>query len=209
MEAGDDGMMIEALKEKFSLLSHPEGGFFSETYRAQTNVKVCDVTRAGEVSRSASTAIYFLITPRDVSRLHRIASDEVWHHYMGDPLIVVELDASAPGHHRSTLLGKDIMHGQTMQHVVKAGTWFGSYPAEFPFERATSSPALASAEPTPLAAATTAETARLSPAIVPQGFCFVGCTVAPGFEFQDFELGTADALNELFPLAREVISKLT
>lgn len=42
-------------------------------------------------------------------------------------------------------------------------------------------------------------------------FSLVGCTVAPGFEFCDFELGSYAALSTAFPIAAEagVISKLT
>jgi predicted cupin superfamily sugar epimerase len=33
----------------------------------------------------------------------------------------------------------------------------------------------------------------------PEGFSFLGCTVAPGFDFEDFELATAEDLNALYP----------
>ncbi len=38
-------------------------------------------------------------------------------------------------------------------------------------------------------------------------FSFVGCTVAPGFEFEDFEMGKKQALKELYPLHNEIIDK--
>jgi uncharacterized protein len=41
------------------------------------------------------------------------------------------------------------------------------------------------------------------------GFCLIGATVAPGFDFADFELGKRNALVEEFPLARETIVRLT
>lgn len=40
------------------------------------------------------------------------------------------------------------------------------------------------------------------------GFSFVGCTVAPGFDFADFELGEKAALLAAFPGAREAIDLL-
>jgi len=40
-------------------------------------------------------------------------------------------------------------------------------------------------------------------------FSFVGCTVAPGFSFEDFELKSEAQLTALFPNQKEVISKLT
>ena len=40
-------------------------------------------------------------------------------------------------------------------------------------------------------------------------FSLVGCTVSPGFEFSDFELGIRDALLAQFPQAPELIEQLT
>jgi predicted cupin superfamily sugar epimerase len=40
-------------------------------------------------------------------------------------------------------------------------------------------------------------------------FALVGCTVAPGFDFEDFELAERDRLVELYPQHRNIITKLT
>ena len=40
-------------------------------------------------------------------------------------------------------------------------------------------------------------------------FSFVGCTVAPGFDFADFEFGYRADLLQAFPNAKTVIEKLT
>jgi len=42
-----------------------------------------------------------------------------------------------------------------------------------------------------------------------ESFALVGCTVAPGFDFEDFELAKRDRLIEVYPQHRDVISKLT
>lgn len=41
------------------------------------------------------------------------------------------------------------------------------------------------------------------------GFCFVGCTVAPGFDFADFDLGSRATLLARFPNAQDVVTRLT
>lgn len=41
------------------------------------------------------------------------------------------------------------------------------------------------------------------------GYALVGCTVAPGFDFEDFELATATELSEKYPLHKELIEQLT
>ncbi|GAB2493619.1 cupin domain-containing protein [Algoriphagus taiwanensis] len=40
-------------------------------------------------------------------------------------------------------------------------------------------------------------------------YALVSCVVAPGFDFRDFELFTAEELSPLFPDAQEIIKKLT
>lgn len=41
------------------------------------------------------------------------------------------------------------------------------------------------------------------------GFSFVGCTVSPGFDFADFELGLRSRLLRQFPKAKALIERLT
>mmetsp|Transcript_22813 Transcript_22813/g.50032 ORF Transcript_22813/g.50032 Transcript_22813/m.50032 type:complete len:219 (-) Transcript_22813:318-974(-) len=157
---------VEELKERFSLQDHPEGGFYAETYRAESTVA------ASYGERNSSTAIYFLITPNCVSRLHRIQADEVWHFYLGEPMTVLEIDP-ATGALTKTTLGADVLSGQKVQHVVRAGVWFGAFPQ----------PGTA--------------------------YSFVGCTVAPGFDFADFELASRAKMVADFPQHEAEIRKLT
>ncbi|MFM9026417.1 MAG: cupin domain-containing protein, partial [Bacteroidota bacterium] len=43
----------------------------------------------------------------------------------------------------------------------------------------------------------------------PNGFSFVGCTVAPGFDFADFELAKKADLMSRFPQHAALISRFT
>jgi predicted cupin superfamily sugar epimerase len=43
----------------------------------------------------------------------------------------------------------------------------------------------------------------------PVGFALVGCTVAPGFEFEDFEMATRSELVRVYPAHRKLIEELT
>lgn len=43
----------------------------------------------------------------------------------------------------------------------------------------------------------------------PRSYSLVGCTVAPGFEYDDFELGGRDELLRRYPLHADVIERLT
>lgn len=42
-----------------------------------------------------------------------------------------------------------------------------------------------------------------------EGFALVGCTVAPGFDFKDFELADCNQLQKRFPKHSQLISRLT
>ena len=52
---------------------------------------------------------------------------QVWHFYLGEPMTVLEID---PGNGvlTKTVLGADVLAGQKVQHVVRAGVWFGAFP---------------------------------------------------------------------------------
>jgi predicted cupin superfamily sugar epimerase len=42
-----------------------------------------------------------------------------------------------------------------------------------------------------------------------KSWALVGCTVAPGFEFADFEMGKLEELSERYPQYRELVERLT
>ena len=84
------------------LQPHPEGGFFSESYRSEQTMEV-PAPGGGTQQRNVCTAIYFLLEAGNFSAFHRIQSDEVWHFYAGQALDVLELLPS--GELRCTRLG--------------------------------------------------------------------------------------------------------
>jgi predicted cupin superfamily sugar epimerase len=43
----------------------------------------------------------------------------------------------------------------------------------------------------------------------PEGFCFVGCSVAPGFDFRDLDIGKRESLISEFPQHAAIIKKLS
>jgi predicted cupin superfamily sugar epimerase len=91
------------------------------------------------------TTIYFLLVKGQHGRWHRVASDEAWHFYEGNPLELYWID------------DRDVVHQEVLgaipkahpMWVVPAGRWQAAKPLG--------------------------------------EYSFLGCTVAPGFEFQDFE----------------------
>ncbi|AQG82618.1 cupin domain-containing protein [Spirosoma montaniterrae] len=110
------------------LQPHPEGGYFAETYRSAEVIPHAALPERFSGERVFGTAIYFLLESKDVSALHRIQADEIWHFYAGGPLnvFVINPDASL----RTIRLGNNLEKGEVFQAVVPAGCWFGSKPAD-------------------------------------------------------------------------------
>ena len=76
---------IAKLIDKYHLIAHPEGGFYSEQFRSEHTVE----SPIANVQRPAMTHIYFLLTAGQVSRWHRVMHDEIWNVYEGAPLRIM------------------------------------------------------------------------------------------------------------------------
>jgi predicted cupin superfamily sugar epimerase len=150
--------LLPPLARQLDLKPHPEGGWFRETWRSP--VTFAPDGYAG--TRSAATAIYFVLHPGERSRWHVVRSDELWLWHSGGQLTLSlggagsspgspGPDASAPAERADVLLGPDVFADQQPQALVPGGTWQCAAPA--------------------------ADEAVL-----------VSCIVAPGFDFADFRL---------------------
>jgi|SRR5690554_6022292 len=105
---------------QLGLEAHPEGGYFAETYRSKRTINLEEL----EGERNLSTGIYFLIDQGAFSAFHKIKSDEMWHFYDGDPLIVHMIDEK--GNCTQQTIGRSIESGEVLQFVVPANVWFAS-----------------------------------------------------------------------------------
>jgi len=115
----------EQIIKLLDLKPHPEGGYFRETYRSEEGIPQEGLPEGYSGPRHFSTAIYYLLTPETRSRMHRLASDEVFHFYLGDPVTWVLL--SPGGDVERVTMGSLVERGHRLQMVVPAGTWFGGF----------------------------------------------------------------------------------
>ncbi len=122
------------------LQEHPEGGRYKEVFRSAMTIA------AGSRSRSALTHIYFSLEADEVSRFHKVSSDEVWNLYEGTGLILLLWDEEHDAMERVELCAAR----RDYCFVVRAGLWQAAMPVG--------------------------------------GKVLAGCSVAPGYEFEDFEL---------------------
>jgi predicted cupin superfamily sugar epimerase len=161
-------MTADEVKKLLGLQPHPrEGGWYVRTWEAAESV---ELARYG-APRRTSTAIYYLLEPGTFSEMHMLESDEIFHHYLGGAVEMLQLYED--GTSAVTLLGKEIAAGQKLQHVVPRGVWQGSR-------------MLRDGE-----------------------WALLGCTVSPGFEFEDYTDASYEELSAKWPGEAERIWRLT
>jgi predicted cupin superfamily sugar epimerase len=165
-------LTVEALRRLLGLTPHPaEGGYFIETYRSDEQLPATGLPSRYGDSRALGTAIYYLLAPDTFSAIHRLASDEIFHFYLGDPVEMLQLHPD--GSHRVVLIGSDLEAGHRPQVIVPRHVWQG---------------------------------ARL----IPGGrYALLGTTVAPAFDYADYETASRSTLLATHPAAQALIHALT
>ncbi|HEX7366289.1 MAG TPA: cupin domain-containing protein [Pelobium sp.] len=150
--------------DKLGLTAHPEGGFYTETYRGKQ-----EILNSEGNERNISTAIYFLLTGNQKSHFHRIKSDELWFHHDGNTIVINVIRNNKL---EMIHLGKDLEKGEVLQASIPANCWFASHVKG------------------------------------KKGFALVSCTVAPGFDFADFEMAKKRDLTYQYPAYKDVFAEL-
>jgi uncharacterized protein len=107
-----------------NLQPHPEGGFFRETYRSNLVIdhNILPVDYSG--NRKLSTSIYYMLRSGEISRLHRLHSDELWYYHLGSSIKIVMIDQE--GNKHTKLLGANLEKAEQLQVLIPSGTIFGA-----------------------------------------------------------------------------------
>jgi uncharacterized protein len=114
--------------QRLDLSPHPEGGWFRETWRSDITISQSALPPEYTGSRSAGTAILFLLMPGQQSAWHTVRSAELWLYHRGSPLLLeVGPEQSTATTH---LLGADILASQEPQVVVPPGYWQRARPRD-------------------------------------------------------------------------------
>ena len=114
----------DEIKSMLGLERHPTCGFVAETYRSSLQIPEGALPHAYESARPYASALYFLVTPDARIVMHRIRSDQLYHHYLGDPLEVLMLYPDGSG--AIVTVGPDLRAGMRPQLLVPANTFHAS-----------------------------------------------------------------------------------
>lgn len=169
---GFDVLSAEEIIQRLGLQRlEPEGGYYAQTYCSSEKIPRMALPDRYNSDKPFGTAIYYLLTPNMCSALHRLPTDEIFHFYFGDPVVMLQLRTD--GTTRVVTIGNDMERDQLPQVVVPKGVWQGS--------------------------------------LLEEGgrFALMGTTMAPGFDFSDYEFGDRERLIEEYPDQKELIIKLT
>jgi hypothetical protein len=101
-------MYADYFIQRFHLVPHPEGGYYSRTHMHEDG---------------SFSSILFLLTRGNFSAFHRIRADEQWNWYYGDDIIIHEIDLN--GNYQPVILSNNT-GTENFQYVVKGGHWFAS-----------------------------------------------------------------------------------
>jgi predicted cupin superfamily sugar epimerase len=109
--------MIELL----GLKTHGTCGFMRETFVSDLQIPAGALPAEYQGSRPLGGVLYFLVTPQAPIRLHRIRSDQMYHHYLGDPLEVLLLYPGGASEVR--VVGSDLAARMRPQLLIPGGTF--------------------------------------------------------------------------------------
>jgi hypothetical protein len=172
----------DEIKEILHLTPHPtEGGWYVRTYESDDLIEQSALNPRYAGPRPTGTAIYYLLEPGTFSEIHRLRSDELFHFYLGDAVEMLQLTPPHPE------LPDEFNPGASERIVIGNDLAAGQRPQV-------------------LAPRGVWQGSRL---VQGGGFALLGCTVSPGFEFEDYEAGRRDALIAQWPEHAELIRSLT
>ena len=155
--------------QHLQLKPHPEGGFFCEEYRSSIEVDTKNLPIGYKSSRRLATSIYYLLRSEDISRLHRLRSDELWFFHAGSPIKLIYIDTE--GKKYTHILGNNHEKAEQFSLLIPGGSIF------------------------------CAEIHNSN------SYGLVSCVVAPGFEFEDFEMFEKEDLIQAYPKHSDLIEK--
>ena len=121
----DTRLTPNEIKEMLGLERHPTCGFVAAAYCSSLRIPAEALPEAyDEGDRPYASALYFLVTPEAQIVMHRIRSDQLYHHYLGDPLEVLMLYPD--GGDAIATVGSDLRSDMRPQLLIPGGTFHTS-----------------------------------------------------------------------------------
>jgi predicted cupin superfamily sugar epimerase len=116
-----DDMTFDDVRKLLDLTPNATCGYVRVTFISQHKIAAGGMQAPFADGRPAGSALYFMLTPQEPVKLHRIRNDQLYHYYLGDPIEVLMMlqDGSTQFH----VVGPDLRKGHTVQLLIPGGTF--------------------------------------------------------------------------------------
>jgi predicted cupin superfamily sugar epimerase len=111
----------EWIIQRLGLKPHLTCEFTSDTFVSDLQIPAASLPAEYRGDRPLGGVLYFLVMPEAGVPLHRIRSDQMYHHYLVDPLEVLQVNPEGVAETR--VVGSDLAAGMRPQLLIPGGTF--------------------------------------------------------------------------------------
>ena len=113
------GLTAQEVRQALDLAPNATCGYVRVTYVAKEEIAAGGLAAPFAARRPMGSGLYFMVTPDQPVKLHRIRNDQFYHYYMGDSLEVLLLR----GEGERIVMGPDLAAGQHVQFLIPGNTF--------------------------------------------------------------------------------------
>ena len=115
------GMSYDDVRKLLNLEPNATCGYVRVTFVSPQRIAPGGLPAPFEAGRPMGSALYFMLTPEEPVKLHRIRNDQFYHYYLGDPIEVLMLMTDGSTQHH--VVGPDLRAGQKVQLFIPGNTF--------------------------------------------------------------------------------------
>lgn len=114
-------MSYDEVRKLLNLEPNATCGYVRVTFVSKQRIAPGGLPAPFEGGRPTGSALYFMLTPEEPVKLHRIRNDQFYHYYLGDPIeVLMMLTDGTTQHH---IVGPDIRAGHKVQLFIPGNTF--------------------------------------------------------------------------------------
>ena len=114
-------MSYDEVRKLLNLEPNATCGYVRVTFVSKQQIAPGGLPAPFESGRPAGSALYFMLTPEEPVKLHRIRNDQLYHYYLGDPLEILMMMTDGTTQHH--IVGPDIRAGHKVQLFIPGNTF--------------------------------------------------------------------------------------
>lgn len=115
------GMTYDQVKSLLNLEPNATCGYVRLTFVSEQRIAAGGLPAPFADGRPVGSALYFMLTPDEPVKLHRIRNDQFYHYYLGDPIELLMLMTDGTTQHH--IVGPDLRAGHKVQLFIPGNTF--------------------------------------------------------------------------------------